>query len=84
MSDFEIDLDNVTLEKLKAAVSGYSTAYNASFTVQQTGSGYQLIHGEEDTKDVYCTGTLREVAYFWEGYVSGELSGLPDGDDEGL
>jgi hypothetical protein len=68
---YEIDLSSITEDELKAALQDFNGDHSIEFSLTEAGSQYSLVGGD----DTYCTGDLKQVAYFWEGYVAGQADG---------
>jgi len=72
MSDYELDLSgSISEDQFQQAIENYNGSHMNAFTLSGSDQEYSLIGGD----DVYCEGDLQQVAYFWEGYVSGQGDG---------
>jgi hypothetical protein len=85
MNDYELDLSGkISEEQIREALANYNAMHSNSFTLSGSGQKYSLIGGDE----TYCEGDLQQIAYFWEGYVSGQSESENtfnlDPSDEGL
>lgn len=77
---FEIDLNDIKQGELEEAINQYNSTYNASFKLKPVSGKLSLVNGEDSTEDVFATGSLREIAFFWEGMICGQLLGSPEHD----
>lgn len=80
--NFDIDLTNVTEEIFTDTLNDYNSGNVTFFRLQQNPTDFSLVSGDTDP-DFYATGSLRELAFFWNGLMSGiALGDTSISDDE--
>lgn len=78
-----IDLTGtITQEEFEDALDEYNSRYATDFELTKNGSSFSLTEGDDKTEEAYATGTLREVAFFWEGYIEGAIDGQNDSGEQ--
>lgn len=76
---YELDLANVTIDTVTTAIEVYNQNHQNQFLLSGSGTdSYTLTTGDDD----YCSGNLNQVAFFWQGYVSGQMDGDSTVDDD--
>lgn len=79
MDNFDIDLENVTLDAIEAALEGFNSEYTSFFEVALAGDVCTFSAPGDGT---IASGTLREIAFYWNGYQAGLSQGDPAVGDE--
>jgi len=71
MADFELDLNNVSEDSFRTALANYNGKHSVEFALTGSNGTYNLAVGS----DSFCSGSLDQVAHYWEGFVSGQMEG---------